>query len=283
METREDLLSKLKPMELPPLPENPLISVLIANYNYGQYIGEAIESVLTQTYQNFEIVICDDGSTDNSLEVIRHYRERDSRVRCIAKVNAGHASAVNDAFEKSNGSVIAILDADDVWLPEKIERVIELFRRKPLVGLVCHPMKVVTWRGKVLKDSHGRNLTRGWAAPELIAGNGVVLAPASGLTLRREVANACFPLPNVFRTWADRCLYERAALVTEVDAIGEILALYRQHGTNVTGASGVTTFEKIDKAIHQLRLILEDRARFLRAVHGIEIDPMCGKKERPLC
>ncbi|HXG36600.1 MAG TPA: glycosyltransferase, partial [Dehalococcoidia bacterium] len=78
--TSPGLVKKLEPMQLPPLPQNPLVSVLIPNYNYGQYISDAIESVLNQTYQNFEIVICDDGSTDNSLEAIRRYAEQDNRI-----------------------------------------------------------------------------------------------------------------------------------------------------------------------------------------------------------
>jgi len=92
--------------------------------------------------------------------------------------------------------------------------------------------------------------------------------------LRREVAEICFPLPPQFRTWADRALYERAALVTICETIPETLALYRQHGQNITGASGVTSLDKIEKAIQQVQMILEDRVTFIEKVYGIDIDPI---------
>jgi glycosyltransferase involved in cell wall biosynthesis len=72
---------KLQPIELPKLPENPLVSILIANYNYEKYIGETIESVLSQTYPNWEAIVCDDGSKDNSREVIETYVQKDSRIK----------------------------------------------------------------------------------------------------------------------------------------------------------------------------------------------------------
>jgi glycosyltransferase involved in cell wall biosynthesis len=96
--SEQELIKKLKPMELPPLPKEPLVSVLIANYNYGHYIGEAIESVLNQTYQNFEIVTCDDGSTDNSLEVIQSYAKYDSRGEIYCKAKLGSSISVKCGF-----------------------------------------------------------------------------------------------------------------------------------------------------------------------------------------
>ena len=266
------ILDKLKPIELQPLPDNPQVSVLIANYNYGQYIGEAIGSVLNQTYQNFEIVICDDGSTDNSVEAIRRYAERDSRIKYIAKENGGHASALNAAFEISSGSVVAILDADDLYLPQKLERIVYAFASNSQMGFVGHPVKVVSIDGKVLKDIHGRRLSQGWLAPGIIQGQKAILPPASGIALRREVAEICFPLPLVFRSLADCALRERAALVTVCNVIPEALSLYRQHGRNVTGAAGVTSLAQIEKALQQVKLILQDRKSFIEKVHGAEVD-----------
>jgi len=272
MDTKEELLGKLKPMELPSLPKNPLVSVLIANYNYEKYIGEAIESVLSQTYQNFEIVICDDGSMDNSLEVIRKYAERDNRIKYVAKENGGQSSALNNAFNLSRGSIVSILDADDVYLPTKLEKVVNAFVYNRGAGFVGHPLRVVDTHSRVLKDVHGRRLAKGWLAPTILAGGAAILPAASGIVLRREVAEICFPLPPEFRTLADCALRERAALVTICDTIPKTLALYRQHGLNVTGASGVTNLDRIEKAMHQVRIILGDRAAFIKKVYGIDVD-----------
>lgn len=260
------LIEYLKPIKLPPLLENPLVSVLIANYNYGQYISEAIESVLNQTYQNFEIVICDDGSTDNSVEVIKSYAEKDARIRLITKENGGHASALNVAFQASKGDIVTILDADDYYMPERLQIIVEAFLEHPDCGLVCHPLKVINKHKKILKDIYGRNLMQGWLAPELLQGKTLVLPPASGLSIHRKVAEFCFPLPIHFRSWADRVLYERAAILTKVVAIPKVLAIYRQHGSNITGISNVLSLEKINYSIVKVEDILIDRKYFLERV-----------------
>src|SRR6266852_6280716 len=96
----EEIGQLLKPVELAPLCENPLISLLTANYNYARYLGEAIESALGQTYTNFELIVCDDGSTDNSCEVAEHYVRRDPRVRLVRKQNGGQVSATNAAYRE---------------------------------------------------------------------------------------------------------------------------------------------------------------------------------------
>lgn len=80
---------KLQPIELPQLPENPLVSILIANYNYARYIGETLKSVLSQTFPNFEAIVCDDGFTNNSRKVIEKYVQKDFRIKLVCKQNGG--------------------------------------------------------------------------------------------------------------------------------------------------------------------------------------------------
>src|ERR1700691_1036540 len=106
----------------------PLVSILINNYNYGRYIREAIESALTQTYTHTEIVVVDDGSTDNSFEVAASFG---NRVRLVRKENGGQASAFNAGFAASRGEIICFLDSDDLFIPTKVGRVVEIFGRYP--------------------------------------------------------------------------------------------------------------------------------------------------------
>ena len=266
-------LEDIRPMELPPLPDNPLVSVLIANYNYAQYIGEAIESVLNQTYQNFEIVICDDGSTDNSLEVIRNYAQRDSRIKYIAKQNGGVASALNAAYSESKGEIISLLDADDTWFPSRLEIIVKLFRQRPIPGMVMHPLKVIDKKGRVLKDKHPAHLDQGWLAPVLLTGKYPSLAPASGLSFHRDVADRIFPVPEHFRSWGDRVLHERAALLGRVASTERVLGTYVQHGANVTGSTGSTTPEALERRMAQLQMTLEARARFIEEHYGLSVNP----------
>src|SRR5467141_1674551 len=91
-------LNPLEPMALDPLPEQPLVSILISNYNYGAYLGDAIESALQQTYDKLEVVICDDGSTDGSPRILEGYRSRDRRINVVYQANGGQSLALNAAF-----------------------------------------------------------------------------------------------------------------------------------------------------------------------------------------
>lgn len=263
----------LRPIPLGPLPDTPLVSVLVANCNYGRYIGEAIESVLAQTYTNWELVICDDGSTDNSCEVVKRYQEKDPRIKLIRKENGGQASALNVAYASSRGEIVALLDSDDKWFSGRLDAVVAEFLAAPKVGLVCHSLCVVDSHGRVLKDRHPRRLISGWHGLLLAEGHSPVLPPASGLSMRREVAELVFPLPIVFRSLADLVLRERAALVTEVGTLRKVLGLYRQHGNNVTGAAGPTSLAQIERAIEKVEVVLKDRAEFLLRVHGLKVDP----------
>ena len=108
---------------------NDLVSIITPCYNDEKYIGEAIESVLSQSYQNWELFVVDDCSTDNSAKIIHSYCEKDPRIRYY-KTDAPTGSPVvprNIAIEKANGRLIAFLDSDDVWFPTKLEQQIKLF------------------------------------------------------------------------------------------------------------------------------------------------------------
>jgi teichuronic acid biosynthesis glycosyltransferase TuaG len=109
--------------------ENPLISVITPCYNSARYIGQTIESVLAQTYQNWEMIIVDDCSTDNSFQLAREYAEKDKRIRVYRQEqNSGAALARNKAIMESHGKYVAFLDSDDLWLPEKLEKQLRFMR-----------------------------------------------------------------------------------------------------------------------------------------------------------
>ncbi len=145
-----EIAQRLKPVSLGPLPENPLVSVLTANYNYAAFLGEAIESVLAQIYTNFEMIVCDDGSTDKSCEVVEKYGQRDPRVRLLRQQNGGQASAWNTAYRECRGDIICFLDADDRYLPEKLEVVVQAFRSAPDSGLRDTGRTASIWLGAAM-------------------------------------------------------------------------------------------------------------------------------------
>ena len=108
--------------------EQPLVSVIVPTYNYAQFIGDAIESVINQTWQTWEMLIIDDGSTDNTKSVVQSYVSKDCRITyfAIAQNSGRVAVARNYGISKSKGKYIAFLDSDDWWKPNKIEKQIEL-------------------------------------------------------------------------------------------------------------------------------------------------------------
>lgn len=117
--------------------EQGMVSVITPCYNGAGYISETIESVIAQTYENWEMIIIDDGSLDNSAEIIRSYEERDPRIRLISQKNAGSASARNRGIRNAGGQYIALLDADDLWDAEFLEEQIAFMKRKDAVCVCC--------------------------------------------------------------------------------------------------------------------------------------------------
>jgi len=98
--------------------KDPLVSVIIPVFNCQQYVAEAIESILAQTYENREIIVVDDGSTDGTAQAVAPYLPH---IRYVLKENGGVASALNAGVEQSKGSILAFLDADDTWIPQKLD------------------------------------------------------------------------------------------------------------------------------------------------------------------
>jgi len=119
----------------------PLVSVIINNYNYGRYLGQAIDSVLTQTYPNIEVIVVDDGSTDGSQEIIKSYGDK---IISVLKANGGHASTFNAGFAVSKGDIICLLDSDDMFFSTKVAEIVRVLRlMKELVGafMLCNICK----------------------------------------------------------------------------------------------------------------------------------------------
>ena len=158
----------LRPVPLAPLSSRPTVSVLIANYNSGRFIGEAIESVLGQTYPHFEIIVCDDGSEDDSCTVVNRYIQQDHRVHLIARANQGQASATATAYESAHGEIICLLDADDRFHPFKLAQVVAAFERQPTAGACIHRVLPVSTIGTPISEPIPPRLEEGWLAPMVL-------------------------------------------------------------------------------------------------------------------
>lgn len=224
------------------------ISVILSNYNYAQYLPAAIASVLGQTFQNFEIIIVDDGSTDNSHEVIKHFYEQSpDKIKFIFQSNQGQGAAFNTAFEAANGEVIAFLDADDIWLPNKLQQIVDAFSPAPDIVGIMHLLNLIDANGNTIGDTKS-----GWIPNEDLAdiilktGNAWNYPPTSGLAYRRSILEKVFPIdPIKWRLCVDGCLVYCTAFLGKVVGLDEVLASYRIHGSNNHADDNVTVEKQL--------------------------------------
>ena len=114
-----------------------LVSIITPCYNGAKYISETIDSVLAQTYTQWEMIIIDDGSKDNSAEIVKNYMEKDDRIKFLQQENAGSAAARNNGIRNAEGQYIALLDADDLWEPEFLQEQIAFMTEKDAVCVYC--------------------------------------------------------------------------------------------------------------------------------------------------
>ena len=208
--------------------DSPLVSAVVINYNYGRFLRDAIDSVLNQTYTNVEVIVVDDGSTDDSREIIATYN---SRIRPVFKENGGQASAFNAGFSVSKGEIVCFLDADDVWLPARVEAVVAQARDRERAVLIYHAFQCAdeTLRpfGKVLPLS----FLEGDVGEEVLGSGGCwPFPPPAAMAFRRTFLASCMPIPEaLFRSRAESCLAYCAPLLGPVTAIDKPLCLYRRH------------------------------------------------------
>lgn len=211
------------------------VSVLISNYNYARYLRAAINSVLAQTYSEYEVIVVDDGSTDNSHDVIRQLQqETPDKVNPIFQENRGQGTAFNNAFEASSGEIIAFLDADDIWKPNKLQRVMEAFDTPDVVG-VMHQSERVDSKGNIIYggSSNRKVLSEDLARLIVDTGNTWRYPPTSALAYRRSALEKVLPMdPVKWQLCADGCLVYCTAFLGKIKTLNEVLMSYRIHGAN---------------------------------------------------
>ncbi len=127
--------------------EFPLLSVIIPVYNVEEYLTECLESIVNQTYRNLEIIVINDGSTDNSISIIKQYEKKDNRIIVIDKINGGLSSARNAGLEAMTGSLVTFVDGDDVIQLDTFETNVNFFEEDQLLEVLQYPI-LSGWRGK---------------------------------------------------------------------------------------------------------------------------------------
>jgi glycosyltransferase involved in cell wall biosynthesis len=212
----------------------PLVSIIINNYNYESYLPQAIESALNQNYPNVEIIVVDDGSTDQSRTVLQQY-EDDHRIYLLLKENGGQSSALNSGFEKSSGEIICLLDADDVFLPEKVTQVVQAFAADTTVQWCFHCLSLVGIDQTLLPQTPIERSTGKWDYRHAIAhGQQMPYIPTatSGLCFRRTFLAKICPLPEAIRITSDNYLKFIASALGKGYFLNQPLAIQKIHDRN---------------------------------------------------
>ncbi len=232
----------------------PFVSIVIDNYNYAQFLGQAVRSALDQSYGRTEVIVVDDGSRDGSREVIDSFGDR---IVPILKENGGQGSAFNAGFAASKGDLVLFLDSDDFLYPGAVEAAVAAFREG--VAKVHFRLTVVDKHGRPLGEypPTGTPLDRGDVRPLLLERAHYSTAVTSGNVFSRSALEAIMPMPEApFRYCADGYLNTLVPFEGEVAAIDTPLAAYRVHDRNFTAVSQAVDARRFRTMVsHHLDLV----------------------------
>jgi hypothetical protein len=213
----------------------PLVSILINNYNYGGFVGGAIESALAQTHPNCEVIVVDDGSTDSSREVINCFADQ---IIPVFKSNGGQSSAFNAGFSRARGDIICFLDSDDLFLPAKVEHVARILDRQPREWCFHH----LQWTDKDLNPVEmPENFYQ--SGDRDVRSDVLSFTPpaTSGLAFTRRLMEQIMPMPETIKITSDNYLKFSSMALAPGYYLEEQLAQQRIHGSNAyTGRTDAT-------------------------------------------
>lgn len=243
---------------LSPVDTAPTISIVMPVLNGERYIAEALESIRSQTYRDYELLVVDDGSTDRTREIVMTFAGR-MNVRIIRhETNLGITPSVNDGLRHASGKFVAFLDHDDAWLPEFLETQLAYLTTHPDVGMVHSDFRTIDGDGKVLEHSVARERKRtrpsGFVFRDLfmqsmICGNSVLI--------RKE----CFDRLGLWDErlrWADYHMWLRVSRHYRIDYVDRVLTAYRQHSSQCTRSNTSRPADEPPVPLQTLQHLVED-------------------------
>ncbi len=210
----------------------PKVTVVIPCYNRENYIAETVESVLNQTYKNIELIVVDDGCTDDSRNVLERYASRICILEHPGRVNKGQSAALNLGIKSSQCDYIAFLDSDDVFAPEKIERQVHYLENNPQYGLVYANGCTIDKDGNIINRIYG-DKHREYSDPNRVLLDCYFLLPSNAL-IRRYVVDKVGFFDESLHSAQDHDFAIRVAEVTRISYLNEELFFYRRHRDSIS-------------------------------------------------
>jgi glycosyltransferase involved in cell wall biosynthesis len=204
----------------------PTVSALMPVYNAEPYLAEAVESILGQTFADFEFLIVNDGSTDRSGAILERYAARDRRIRLTSRPNTGYTVALNQLLDLASGEFVARMDADDVALPQRLARQVDYLRAHPDVVCVGSAVHMIDAAGRFLRNGHP-GMDHEAIQQRALAGDCPLNHPS--VMMRRAAVEAVGGYHAEFEPAEDLDLWLRLGEVGRLVNLPEVLMKYRQH------------------------------------------------------
>ncbi len=213
--------------------QSPTVSVAMAVYNAECYVSEAIDSILNQTFTDFELLIIDDGSTDGSLKILQDYAAKDDRISINHQENQGIFRTRNTLLHQSRGEFIAVMDADDIALPERLERQVAFLQQHQEVVCVGSSLDWIDEKGRFI--GHNPMPESDEELQRFMIG-GISLMHHPTVMARRSVILQVGGYDDTFKTSGDLDLWLRMGEIGKLANIKESLTHYRLHSRSITSA-----------------------------------------------
>ena len=218
----------------------PTVDVIIPVFNGRKVIEQTIQSVLAQTYPLRSVIIVNDGSTDDTLQLVQDLVKKagkENLVQIYSKPNGGHASAVNYGILKSDADLVALLDADDLWQPEKITAQVKLFQEHPAAGVIYCDYEIINENNIRVEDETRNRVKpklRGIIRRELLTQGNRISGSNSAVLIDRRLLLDCL-FDEKLKACEDWDLWIRLAQKTEFDFVDQPLVQIRRHASNQSG------------------------------------------------
>ncbi len=235
----------------------PIVSVVIPVYNGAPFVAKAVASVCAQTMRDIEIIVVDDGSTDGTQDVLAEL-QRTAGVTWFQQDHGGPARSRNRGIQAAAGEFVALLDCDDIWLPDKLEAQLAIMRGRPEVGVVHTDYEVVNENGVLLEEVAARH-SQEPLVRAFVGGHGAL---PSALLTRRAVLDKVGGLNPELYGSEDSELTIRLYTVTEFDCVDRVLVRKLQRGHGYRDMA-------FDEAMHREK-VLSSRERFLMGLEGMQ-------------
>lgn len=233
----------------------PAVSVIVPTYNYARFIRDCLDSIFSQTFKDLEVIVVDDGSTDNTEEVLEKYR---GDIHYIHQENKGLPAARNRGIRSAQGEFLAFLDSDDLWLPGKLEEQIRVLRKDTDMGIVFSDASAFSEEGviqeSILKEE---DICIGQCFQRLFMGNYLVMPT---VVIRKKCLDKSGMFDESLTAVEDYDLWLRISVFYRVGFVDKVLAMYRVHPSNMSR----DFCRLLDNEIRVIRKVIEQYPDFVK-------------------